>query len=444
MALTWASGKSGEGYPIYSLVWEGDFPCPIPLIIRGTKGRRFVLELDGVTQGKAATLAACKKQAQELWDEAQDITIDDSHPTEAEADLAYRVHGGSRVGSSQEPVSNTPRVPDGWDMVDTSVPPDEFPDITSPEEMAYFHALAQQHMTEPHPHCCPKPQRPEVMGSAERRTDKDEATEPVEPKKPRKKAVSAKKRVTEREELAPEPEALPERDDSAVIPPPEELGKKYINGETDAAKITIIYDSKAEPEPDARTLFDMNNAIYTPGWVAEPEAIACTLCAIAKRLGVAIQDTRNLAHMTAGIAPGMLRERGIRPEWITPVVLAYAERIYPVLYQPATEDDKPSTSSGPARVEKSEPEKKLKQSIGGRGGKRFELFGFPITAVLRWMGTDAFTYKEARKALDHFGLEVADATIKAQLFAGKKGQRGPAADVDDKQAEELRKASEGA
>jgi hypothetical protein len=53
------------------------------------------------------------------------------------------------------------------------------------------------------------------------------------------------------------------------------------------------------------------------------------------------------------------------------------------------------------------------------------------------MGKHAWTPAEARKALDAEGIPVADATIQAQLSAGRTGQRGEPAKLTDSQAQQL-------
>jgi len=70
-------------------------------------------------------------------------------------------------------------------------------------------------------------------------------------------------------------------------------------------------------------------------------------------------------------------------------------------------------------------------------GKRDKVFGFPATAVLRWMGKEGWSKAEARKALDSLGAEVADATIAAQLRAGATGERGPPAALSSSQENDL-------
>jgi hypothetical protein len=69
---------------------------------------------------------------------------------------------------------------------------------------------------------------------------------------------------------------------------------------------------------------------------------------------------------------------------------------------------------------------------GKKGGKKYRIWGHPVTAVLRWMGGDAWTFDDARTALKLLGVpDVGDNTVKAQLLAGRKGGdcdgRGPAA-----------------
>lgn len=73
-----------------------------------------------------------------------------------------------------------------------------------------------------------------------------------------------------------------------------------------------------------------------------------------------------------------------------------------------------------------------------KGGKPKEtLYGHPITAVLRWMGQDFWDFDEAKTALSWLKCKIADATIHAQLRAGRKGERGPPAPITDGQAKEL-------
>ncbi len=79
------------------------------------------------------------------------------------------------------------------------------------------------------------------------------------------------------------------------------------------------------------------------------------------------------------------------------------------------------------------PEKKPRGS--------YDLFGFPVTAVLRWMGKEGWTFHDARKVLDAYDLqEVADGTIRTQLGCGKRGERGEPAPLTPEQVKQLEEA----
>ena len=55
-------------------------------------------------------------------------------------------------------------------------------------------------------------------------------------------------------------------------------------------------------------------------------------------------------------------------------------------------------------------------------GRKYKIFGYNVTAVIRWMGADAWTEEDTRLALNLLGLkEVSSNTIKAQLRAGRDG-----------------------
>lgn len=82
------------------------------------------------------------------------------------------------------------------------------------------------------------------------------------------------------------------------------------------------------------------------------------------------------------------------------------------------------------------------QQGSGSGSVRISFLGHPVTAAIRWMGKDGFSFAEARKVCTEFGVEVADATIRAQLLAGKNGQRGPAAELTQDQVDKVYAAME--
>jgi SPP1 gp7 family putative phage head morphogenesis protein len=55
------------------------------------------------------------------------------------------------------------------------------------------------------------------------------------------------------------------------------------------------------------------------------------------------------------------------------------------------------------------------------------------TAIARALGQKGYSFDEARKAIDAAGLSMTDATLRTQLGAGRKGQRGDPATLTDQQ-----------
>jgi len=68
--------------------------------------------------------------------------------------------------------------------------------------------------------------------------------------------------------------------------------------------------------------------------------------------------------------------------------------------------------------------------------KRWLVFDkYPVTSVLRWMGKNGFSFEQARKALSSVQCdEVNDTTLRIQLAAGAKGQRGEPAPLTTTEA----------
>lgn len=84
---------------------------------------------------------------------------------------------------------------------------------------------------------------------------------------------------------------------------------------------------------------------------------------------------------------------------------------------------------------------KLDVPDNGGSGKRISLFGHPITGVVRWMGKQGWEFEEAKRALERLNMECADSTIRAQLRAGEKGERGEPASITSDQKRELERAA---
>jgi len=69
-----------------------------------------------------------------------------------------------------------------------------------------------------------------------------------------------------------------------------------------------------------------------------------------------------------------------------------------------------------------------------------KLWGFPATAIIRWMGKEEFKFPEAKQVCATLNLDVADATIRAQLSAGKKGERGDPAKLNQTQIDKIKES----
>jgi len=126
-------------------------------------------------------------------------------------------------------------------------------------------------------------------------------------------------------------------------------------------------------------------------------------CGIINRMGCLIK------HQTAWGKSGL------------PTFSEYLESIQP----PKVEAPKSEPSSAPT----SDP-----SPASGRSVQK--IYGFPVTAVIRWMGTEGWTREQAAKVLSAYEVEVSPATIAIQLKAGKikDTSRGEPASLTDDQA----------
>lgn len=69
---------------------------------------------------------------------------------------------------------------------------------------------------------------------------------------------------------------------------------------------------------------------------------------------------------------------------------------------------------------------------------RNTLFGFAATAIIRWLGKQGASFDTAKQVLEGNGLAgLSDSTIKIQLRAGVKGDRGEPANLTEEQAKQL-------
>lgn len=85
------------------------------------------------------------------------------------------------------------------------------------------------------------------------------------------------------------------------------------------------------------------------------------------------------------------------------------------------------------------------------GGNRAYIFGYAVTAIIRWMGKNGWSTKQAKKVIDHFlGVgSISPATVQAQILGGRniaklnrddKGWRGDAPDLSPEQIKQLEDA----
>lgn len=69
---------------------------------------------------------------------------------------------------------------------------------------------------------------------------------------------------------------------------------------------------------------------------------------------------------------------------------------------------------------------------------RTELFGHPGTAVIRWLGKQGVDFTKTQAILAKHGLtSLSESTVKIQLRAGAKGERGEPAPITKDQAKQL-------
>lgn len=82
--------------------------------------------------------------------------------------------------------------------------------------------------------------------------------------------------------------------------------------------------------------------------------------------------------------------------------------------------------------------KEKKDGTTSRKICRCDIFGHPVTAVLRWMGREGWEFEDALTAVVTMGAStISDVTIRLQLAAGRKGERGEPADITSAQAKIL-------
>lgn len=94
---------------------------------------------------------------------------------------------------------------------------------------------------------------------------------------------------------------------------------------------------------------------------------------------------------------------------------------------------------GDAPIAKAETEEPKRSQNGNEVKHRTKLYGYAITAIIRWMGKSHWEFHEAKKVLTGLAIDVSDVTIKIQLKEGKQGGGKPPAPLTKQQRRELHK-----
>jgi hypothetical protein len=116
----------------------------------------------------------------------------------------------------------------------------------------------------------------------------------------------------------------------------------------------------------------------------------------------------------------------------------------PYVYKSPT--DGGGAAGGPGRAPTSAvvvKDEQVEVTQGQKGGRRYDLFGHPVTAVIRWMGKAGWDKAKAKKGLAKMGIECSDTTVGIQLRAGAAGNtdRGDPAVLTPGQAAQLEEAA---
>jgi hypothetical protein len=159
---------------------------------------------------------------------------------------------------------------------------------------------------------------------------------------------------------------------------------------------------------------------------AKTHKIAAKIARLADREGMHPQDVIRF--------PDLLEDVGLEPDDVSEMTAHHAAGILrnhdEFLRQWVKEWNGPEQTQTPSyenRTSLPEPPKRKK------------LWGFAVTAVIRWMGVEGFSTQEASRALKKLGYDIAETTIMIQLLAGKRGDmtRGEPANLSAQQANTL-------
>lgn len=97
-----------------------------------------------------------------------------------------------------------------------------------------------------------------------------------------------------------------------------------------------------------------------------------------------------------------------------------------------------SANSKPKAKAAKSAEKKTPKPKAASKAKRILVFGKPATAVIRRLGKNGYKFPEIAAGLKALGVEVANATVRVFLSAGRHGQRGEPAHLSREELSEFK------
>jgi len=84
--------------------------------------------------------------------------------------------------------------------------------------------------------------------------------------------------------------------------------------------------------------------------------------------------------------------------------------------------------------------KEAKNKASTSKAHRYQVFGFPVTRVIRTLGKAGFTYQETKKSLAAMHVKPAEPTLRANISIGSRLRKGSDkfAPLSEEQLTELR------
>lgn len=168
-----------------------------------------------------------------------------------------------------------------------------------------------------------------------------------------------------------------------------------------------------------------------------PTMVAAMLADLADREGVTPAYTAGNAELLASV--------GLAPETVTPGVVASANRLFRKALDITLARAKPAQVQQTSKEQPDSSGQTVIEPKETRKVCRAMLFGHSITAVIRRLGKEGWEYDDVYFLCGQTEVgakELAPTTIRIQLAAGKKGERGEPAPLTSEQLAWCRKVCE--